>query len=476
MQDSNRAAVKGLSAGNQDIHHIQGFSVLKNNFRDHSVCIIGLGYVGLTLATVMASVGFDVLGIEIRDDVLDKVNKGKSHFFEPGLEGRLANLIKTGKIQFSKVIPENWDGTVFIITVGTPLGTDGKIRLEYIEGVGRQVAGHLKTGDLVIMRSTVKIGTTRNLIHPILKKAGVAFDLAFCPERTLEGRALIELRQLPQIVGGMTLAAAIRASQLFQFLTPTVIRVSDVETAEMIKLIDNTNRDIMFAYANEVARACDAVGISAIEVIQVGKLGYPRTNIPAPGLVGGPCLEKDPYILAEGIREQGLEMEMTLAARKINERQPLEVVEYIKQQVSKIKGFPEKPEIAMLGLAFKGQPATDDLRGTMARPIFLALQEHFPGANCRGYDAVVTADAIKHFGLKPCKSLAEALKGVHIAVILNNHIEFVMMPLETLFEKMARPSFIYDVWNAFDARELNIPKGCGYVALGSHGIGRLPDA
>ena len=450
--------------------------MLKNNFRDHSVCIIGLGYVGLTLATVMAGVGFHVLGVEIRDDVLEKIKKGQPHFYEPGLADRLSNLIKQGRIQFSKIIPENWDGTVFIITVGTPLGPDGHIRIEYIEGVGRQVAGNLKKGDLVVMRSTVKIGTTRKLIHPILKKAGVAFDLAFCPERTLEGKALIELRQLPQIVGGMTLAGAIRASQLFQFLTPTVIRVSDVETAEMIKLIDNTNRDIMFAYANEVARACDAIGISAMEVIQMGKLGYPRTNIPVPGLVGGPCLEKDPYILAESVRGPGLEMEMTLAARKINERQALEIVDYIKQQTDRIKGFPEKPEIAMLGLAFKGQPSTDDLRGTMARPIFAALQQHFPGATFRGYDAVVSGDEIERFGLKPCTTVEEALAGVNVAVISNNHVEFVMMPLETLFEKMARPSFVYDVWNSFDARELNIPEGCGYVALGSHGLGRLPRA
>lgn len=450
--------------------------MLKDNFRDHWVCIIGLGYVGLTLATVMAGVGFHVLGVEVRDDVLEKIKKGKPHFFEPGLEGRLANLLKQGNIKVSKIIPANWAGTVFIITVGTPLGADGKIRIAYIEEVGRQVASHLKPGDLVILRSTVKVGTTRNLIYPILAKSGVDFDLAFCPERTLEGTALIELRQLPQIVGGMTLPAAIRASQLFQLLTPTVIRVSDVETAEMIKLIDNTNRDIMFAYANEVARACDSVGISAIEVIQAGKLGYPRTNLPVPGLVGGPCLEKDPYILAEGIREQGIEMEMTLTARKINERQPLEIVNYIKKQTAKIKGFPENPEIALLGLAFKGQPSTDDLRGTMARPIFFALKEQFPAANFRGYDAVVTAEEIKQFGLKPCGTLEEALDGVNLGVILNNHIEFVMMPLETLFEKMARPSFIYDVWNAFDARELNIPKGCGYIALGSHGIGRLPDA
>ena len=187
-------------------------------------------------------------------------------------------------------------------------------------------------------------------------------------------------------------------------------------------------------------------------------------------------MEKDPYIVAEGIREQGVEMEMTLAARRRNERQPLDIVEYIKQQTDRIKGFPEKPEIAVLGLAFKGQPSTDDLRGTMARPIFTALQKHFPAANFRGYDAVVAGEEIKLFGLKPCDSLEEALTGVNVAVILNNHVEFVMMPLESLFEKMARPSFIYDVWNSFDARELNIPEGCGYVALGSHGIGRLPGA
>ena len=130
----------------------------------------------------------------------------------------------------------------------------------------------------------------------------------------------------------------------------------------------------------------------------------------------------------------------------------------------------------MLGLAFKGQPSTDDLRGTMARPIFAALQQHFPGANFRGYDAVVNGDEIERFGLKPCTTVEEALAGVNVAVILNNHVEFVMMPLETLFEKMARPSFVYDVWNSFDARELNIPEGCGYVALGSHGLGRLPRA
>ena len=143
------------------------------------------------------------------------------------------------------------------------------------------------------MRSTVKIGTTRNLVHPVLEASGKRFDLAFCPERTVEGQALEELRWLPQIVGGETLDVTVRAGQLFQFLTPTVVRVSSVETAEMVKLVDNSQRDVHFAYSNEVARVCDVIGISAAEVIQAGKRGYPRTNLPMPGPVGGPCLEKD---------------------------------------------------------------------------------------------------------------------------------------------------------------------------------------
>src|SRR4051812_4147538 len=267
--------------------------MVTDTFKDRSVCVLGLGYVGLTLGVAMADVGFDVYGVEIRDMVLDKLAEGEPHFYEPGLQQKLGRAMKAGRFKFGKHIPQEFRGSVFIITVGTPLGKDGKTRVEIVEGVSREVASHLKDGDLVIMRSTVKLGVTRQLVAPILDSAGVKYDLAFCPERTLEGHALVELRQLPQIVGGFSDSATVRASQIFQFLTPTVVRVSDLETAEMIKLIDNAQRDVAFAYANEVAQSCDAIGISAAEVIRAGKLSYPRTNLPMPGPVGGPCLEKD---------------------------------------------------------------------------------------------------------------------------------------------------------------------------------------
>jgi nucleotide sugar dehydrogenase len=249
---------------------------------------------------------------------------------------------------------------------------------------------------------------------PILQSSGANFDLAFCPERTLEGKALQELRQLPQIIGEATPGASVRASQLFQFITPTTVRVTDAETAEMIKLIDNAQRDMLFAYANEIARLCDAIGISAREVIEAGKLGYSRTNLPMPGPVGGPCLEKDSYILAEKMLEIGIRPEITLAARKINERQPEEIIAYLKKLSGNISGFPEHPVITLMGIAFKGQPPTDDLRGSMAKPIFKALQKYFPASEYRGFDAVVPEKQIKNLGLKPYTNLEQAILGSNL--------------------------------------------------------------
>jgi UDP-N-acetyl-D-mannosaminuronic acid dehydrogenase len=447
---------------------------IRENFHDHSVCVIGLGYVGLTLATVMAGSGFHVTGIEMRPDILKLLRTGKPHFFEPGLDGRLNQAIQNGRMEFFSEIPPACQATVFIITVGTPLGPDGRSRMDLIASTARQVAKVLKQDDLVILRSTVKLGTTRRVVLPVLQEAGVKFDLAFCPERTLEGKALVELRQLPQIVGGLTLASTIRASQIFQFLTPTVIRVSDVETAELIKLIDNANRDIMFAYANEVARGCDALGISAVEVIQAGKLGYPRTNLPMPGLVGGPCLEKDPYILAEGLQELGITPEITLTARRINEQQPAEVAAYLAGLSRGLGGFPEEPLISLMGLAFKGQPVTDDLRGTMAKPVLTALRKHFPKGKFRGYDAVVPQAEISKLGLTPCGSIEEAMTGANLVVILNNHPAFMAMPIEALSNKLAKPGLIYDFWNHFTADDLSLAENVGYIALGSHGRGIMP--
>jgi UDP-N-acetyl-D-mannosaminuronic acid dehydrogenase len=272
----------------------------------HDVGVVGLGYVGLTLATALADVGLRVVGIEKRQDVVDAVTAGRPSFQEVGLDRVLSAVVESGRLEaFTEFQPEQSCAT-YIITVGTPLDGNGRARLDMIESATRQVADSMPDGSLVILRSTVKIGTTRNIVAPILQASGKKFEIAMCPERTLEGNALAELRQLPQIVGADTAETRDRAGRLFSHLTNQVLGVSSLETAEIVKLADNTYRDVWFGFANEVARLCDAVGVSANEVISTGKLGYPRTNIAQPGLVGGPCLEKDPHILRQSARDYGL--------------------------------------------------------------------------------------------------------------------------------------------------------------------------
>jgi len=144
-----------------------------NNFKDQSVCILGMGYVGLTLAAVMADVGFKVLGTEIRSEIVEKLKQGEPHFFEPGLANSLRRLLKEGNVRFMREIPRDFQASVYIITVGTPLDSSGKVRLDIIENASREVSGHLKEGDIVILRSTVKLGTTRRVVLPILEKSGV---------------------------------------------------------------------------------------------------------------------------------------------------------------------------------------------------------------------------------------------------------------------------------------------------------------
>lgn len=434
--------------------------------RDPAVCIIGLGYVGLTLAAVMADVGFEVWGVERRSEVVQALNAGEAHFFERGLS---ALLRKSGRrLHFAQSIPEDCPATVFIITVGTPLTASGQVNLDAIAEVAGQVAERLKDGDMVILRSTVRLGVTRTVVAEVLDRTGKSYDLAFCPERTSEGQALRELHTLPQIVGSPSILARQRAAQMFNMMTPTIVHVETFDGAELIKLIDNSYRDTMFAFANEIARICDAVGLDAHEVIAAGNLGYPRTNVLRPGTVGGPCLEKDPHVLAEGLKPYDITPELISTGRMINERQPQETVTQIRKLLEGLEGFAAKPKIALLGLAFKGRPETDDLRGTTSLLILKALKAQFPQASWRLFDPVVRpADAQAVFG-EPAHETAEtACEGADLVVIANNHPFFETLPLERIAERMGRPSLIYDYWNNFRLRDMELPQGVRYGALGA---------
>lgn len=441
---------------------------ITHDFTDQNVAIIGLGYVGLTLAVAMADLGFNVLGVEKRIDVLDKLKLGIPYFYEDRLEEKMVRVQNSGKFVASEKLDAEVKCSVYIITVGTPLDISGNARLDMAEAAARQVGAHMQDGALVILRSTVKMGTTRRIAKSVLDSFGRKYQLAFCPERTLEGRALTELYEIPQIIGADDPRTQWRCQQLFGQITPTTIAVSSLETAELIKLVDNTYRDLTFAFSNEIANLCGQAGISALEVISAGKLGYPRTSLKLPGPVGGPCLEKDPHILVESALQWGLAMPITKAGRLTNEKQPSNVARYVKYWANKLKGFSKNPTISLLGLAFKGVPETDDLRGTMALPILNELKAQMPDANFRGYDPLVDkSDAVAFFGIDIVESVAAAFDGADVVLILTNHISFLRMDIATLAENMKRPAIVYDLWNMYGDGDFTMPEGVLAMALGA---------
>jgi UDP-N-acetyl-D-mannosaminuronic acid dehydrogenase len=430
------------------------------------VAVVGLGYVGLTLAVAMAKRGFDVVGVEKRQDVVDLTNAGQPHFSEEGLGDILKQVIADGRLSayasFDSVAPCD----AYVITVGTPLGGDGNPRLDMVESATREVIDHMGDGALIVLRSTVRLGTTRGVVARVLAESGRRGFVAMCPERTLEGDALREIATLPQIVGGMTAEATERAAGLFGKLTSSVVHVASPETAEMIKLIDNTYRDVRFAFANEVARACDAVGVNANDVIGLGKLGYSRTNVALPGLVGGPCLEKDPHILRHSLAAYGVDLEITGAARRVNERQPHETVAQA-FAIAKARNAGGGFKVSLAGLAFKGIPETDDLRGSMALHVIDAIRANGYAGSIPVFDPAVSPDDILALdrGLEPVASLEDAADGSGILFVTNNHPSYRRVTLDGLIAKLSVDGFIYDYWNHF-GHEVGAGSG-RYLSVGN---------
>ncbi len=438
---------------------------------NYDVGIVGLGYVGLTLATVLAEAGNTVIGVEKRLDLVEMTNQGIPHFTEPGLPDALAGVTRFKKLVAAERFDNSFSCDTYIITVGTPLSTQGVARLDIIEHAARDIAENMRDGALVILRSTVKVGTTRDVVSPILAASGKKFDIAMCPERALEGKALEELRELPQIVGADDPAVADRAAAVFRRLTNSIVLVSDIETAEIIKLVSNTFRDVQFAFANEVARVCDAFGVSAHEVISLGKLGYSRTNVPLPGLVGGPCLEKDPHILMESARSRGIRLEITSASRLVNERQPDETVQFISSEIDRRDLAASGPlKINILGMAFKGLPETSDLRGSMAIKVLDALKKAHTNAEIGLYDPVTSPEVLaSEFPDETVfNRFGDAVSGASVVVIANNHPSLGTISPRTISEFISPNGFVFDYWNHFShlpASEL----GDSYFAVGRSG-------
>lgn len=439
---------------------------LSAEFEDRHVVILGLGYVGLTLGAYLSELGFQVHGVEIRDLVLDSLKGKKAFFWEPKLDDLLARNIDNGTFTFSTGIPKSSRRRVFIITVGTPIDSAKKAIIESIVGVSKQVASALGDGDMVIMRSTVKLNTTMGVVAPILEKSGKSFDLAFCPERTVEGAALTELGELPQIIGASSQRASVRASYFFQQVTPNVVNVSNIETAEMIKLVDNMQRDVFFAVSNEVAHLCNSQPIRASEVISAGKLGYKRTNLATPGPVGGPCLEKDSYLLSESAANFGGVARIAMAARETNQNVMVEASAFISSWVNE-RGIKSSKKVAVLGMAFKGVPETNDLRGSPALSLVDALEREIVNGEIYCWDPVIPNTELASQGYKTGSSLDDVLLGACAVILVNMHPQLNNLDLVALFNSSSELQLIYDFWGRND-HNLSLARNRHYHSWGNH--------
>jgi UDP-N-acetyl-D-mannosaminuronic acid dehydrogenase len=432
---------------------------------DHApkVCVVGAGHIGLPLAAVLAEVGFQVTGYDTNDDFVSRVNtSGVAGFREEGLEELLEKHLHKA-LTLTSSPPAGQD--VYIITVGTPLerGTH-RPDLDRIRVAVQRLAPAFGPDPLVILRSTVSIGTTRNIVLPEIRRHAERFGLAFCPERTIEGKAIPEMRSLPQVVGGLDDQSADRAEALFRLITPKIVRVSSLEAAEMIKLINNTYRDMTFAFANEVALIAERMGLSAAEMIHAANVDYPRSNVAQPGFVGGPCLEKDALILIDSLKKIDFKPRVIEEARKINQAMPDHVAARVIEELRKLRRAPARAKILITGFAFKGRPATEDVRGSAAIPLMHRLQSS--RIEVWGHDFVTPEKVIADLGARAC-TLEEGFEEADGVIIMNNHPGYRSAGIPALARRLRPPAFLLDSWGLFDIQDFREVSGLRYAPLGA---------
>lgn len=445
------------------------FSAQLSGILGMRVCVIGMGYVGLTLALTLAERGFMVIGLDQNTDLVQKINDHSPPFYEDGLEDLLVKHV--GSSVHVTCDPNECSGEVYIITVGTPLIKGTTVPdINHLTSAVDVISKRLKKDDLIILRSTVPIGCSRATVIPLLEKnsgmkVGLDFKLAFCPERTAEGKALKELKQLPQIVGGYDTAATRSCVTFFNELTHTVVDVGSLEAAEMCKLIDNTYRDTIFAYSNQMALLADSLGLCLTDLLDKVNLGYSRNQIPSPSPgVGGPCLSKDSYILEQSLLANGLDNGMISSVRRINESMSKCILDRATLILENVGKNLLEQKIFIIGFAFKGDPVTSDLRDSTTLWFLDELLLRGATRVC-GFDPVIDPKELEDLGIS-WSDIDEGFEEAAAVFVMNNHKSYAKINFLSCCEKMASPGVFFDGWNEF-----SYIRGCSGISYFGTGNG-----
>jgi len=387
-----------------------------------SVCVVGLGYIGLPTASLLGTRGFKVVGVDVRPEVVETINAGNIHIVEPDLDVLVKSAVGSGNLTASlEPVPSD----IFIIAVPTPLTSERQPDLSFIEAAVAAISSYIVAGNLVVLESTSPVGTTEELVAAMLITAGHAVGsdvhVAYCPERVLPGRILIELVQNDRVVGGINDESTAVAADFYQAFVNGEVYGTSAKTAEMVKLVENAYRDVNIAYANELSMLAEYEKINAWEVIELANR-HPRVNIlnPGPG-VGGHCIAVDPWFLVS--RNPSLSR-LISTARQVNDEKPLWVIDQVRARAERFK----RPTIACLGLAFKAD--VDDLRESPALDIVSALVAEDLG------EILVCEPNLSSHPRFDLSSLDAALNRADIVVLLVDHKAFRHLTAASLNHKV----------------------------------------
>jgi UDP-N-acetyl-D-mannosaminuronic acid dehydrogenase len=330
--------------------------------KDLKVVMMGLGYIGLPTAALIASRGIQVQGIDVNQSVVDTINSGKIHIVEPALDGLVKHVVEKGLLK-ANINPDNAD--VFLIAVPTPFKGDHEPDLKYVESATKMIIPKLKEGNLFILESTSPVGTTEKMAKIIFEERPELkgkINIAYCPERVLPGNVIYELEHNDRVIGGLDEQSTIEAQNFYRHFVKGELHATNAKTAEMCKLVENSSRDVSIAFANELSMICDKAEINVWELIHLANK-HPRVNILQPGTgVGGHCIAVDPWFIVSEFKKEAV---IIRNAREINNYKTEWVIEKIKSTALQFElDNNRKPIIALMGLAFK--PNIDDLRESPA--------------------------------------------------------------------------------------------------------------